>query len=713
MDLREQTVRLFMPYDTWYRGRPDTLNRMRRDNIRDWETFLCPGMDTADIARLIYHSTLEDARNIANAVRDEQYSLPTAWADNDLAEHLVDYGCHETSSYLLYLRRCEPYVTQIKDPWSGAPVRNVREMLSLAKEGIEKLEQTQSHYIRLRYLYQISRLYHYASDYKALVKTYETYRPRIKTLKSVVQYWVWGHYAAGLAKTGKPAQAAYLYMRIFKECPSKAASAFHSFKIPDDATWDQCQKLCKNNAERAALLALRAAPARSIAVEEMQAIYHLQPQSKYLPALLMKELRELEFDFLNGSWTRPSRKPGRGHRSPQSLIDLNLFLQKVVAEKKVPDLEKWELASAYTLLLSGDLQASDELIRQLEGRLPSALEKQRELLQEVYQIVSWTVMDPPTQTAAFGFWQNSPWLDKWPDYEPFLHDRIAYQWEKAKLPGLAFRTRYPLRALQANPNERYLQELIQLSQKEPRTPLEGALLLDAAGEREEDLLLDIQATWFLHHAPVETALEALKKIPSRIAGSTQHNPFEYRIFDPSVRQPVRDASALMTRQEVLERLLELEYKARADRDKGPQAFFDLGMAWYNMSYFGHSWRMLDHFRSGLNWYGDDDHVYPGRGLPLGNLESMDLSRAIGYFRKCLELTPDAELAAKAVFMLARCDMNEYLVSPDNPRRPDLKKVPFLPVERQRYYRLFHKNYQHTRTYKAAVSECKYLAIYGK
>lgn len=81
---------------------------------------------------------------------------------------------------------------------------------------------------------------------------------------------------------------------------------------------------------------------------------------------------------------------------------------------------------------------------------------------------------------------------------------------------------------------------------------------------------------------------------------------------------------------------------------------------------------------------------------------FDCSHAQFYFEKARILAEDPELAAKAAFMAAKCERNDYYV------KSAAKEVPRTYF----YFNILKENYSDTRFYAKAIRECKYFKAYA-
>ena len=145
-------------------------------------------------------------------------------------------------------------------------------------------------------------------------------------------------------------------------------------------------------------------------------------------------------------------------------------------------------------------------------------------------------------------------------------------------------------------------------------------------------------------------------------------PFRDSLADCASCHPL-DSSDYYSKIRLLEKIFELEYKSKADHHNGAAYFYQMGLAYYNMTYFGSAWRAQDYFRSGANWEYSRDGIFQKAFFPYGNREFHDCSKALYYFERSMELAINAEDAARACFMAARCEQKRYFTSKDCDYKP--------------------------------------------
>ncbi len=301
-----------------------------------------------------------------------------------------------------------------------------------------------------------------------------------------------------------------------------------------------------------------------------------------------------------------------------------------------------------------------------------------------------------------------------PSFQPFVEDFVGSLYTANKHPGKALLVAYGSKSILYNPRIDVLDDLIRLASTDTSVFLSKYMPADTSMAQTLTHLLEIKGAYLLSQGQPEAALAVLKQIPpSQALYLEQFSPFK-EVFDEKVHRPVSD-SLVLNRIEVAEKILEYDQKAKiALALNDPVAalyLYLLGLAYYNMSYFGYEWEVTDFYRSGYNWNRlAQGPVFPLRNAPDGNRENTDVSLALYYFERALAEARNPELAARAAFMAARCQQKQWFCHPDCRYRPGSKMVPQLPEAYRGYYERL-KRYQKTKFYERIIQECRWLPYY--
>ena len=685
----------------------------RRDNVAEWYERYCEQVEPADLETVIYVSSVGELQGLLRLMDNKDArggNIPGTLRNNSFARHLVDHRCTEVLSYLIFAKRAEPYVTRRPAGFARSNPDRVA-MERLIDEGLELFLATESHYVRLRYAYQLVRLAHYLGEYDYVVELYDYLMPKVEANPSILYDWVLSHYAGALQSLGEYARSAHLFSLIFARTPSRRAAAYNSFRIRTDEQWRAALLLSANDEERALLHVLRAQNPRAVLLDELDQIYLLDPDNTALEPLVLRELLELERDLLgvdfnpeaaqNRRRQPPRPRPAAGKR----LVELQAFVNKVVNDGRAANPDLWLLARATLEMLAGDYFYARRSFAELADRdLADTLAEQAAILSEVTNVLALNRINDSVELYYFDLLADDDLRERYPDLRPLVNDKLEAVYRANGRTGKAALLQYGFDALQKNPQLNYVRELENMADSLLGNRFDRALLAERVGPNPVDDINDLLGTYYLQQGRWETAIGAFEKIPTaRRDAYGVFAPFAQQLndrvnFQPSAAQP------RFNKVDLLLRLVELEDQARRTTNDTLAArnFFNMGLAFYNMSYFGYNWRMTDYFRSATSAARaarrrNPDWVFTHPDAPLGNRENMDMSLAREFFERALERAPTREAAARAAFFAAKAQRNEhYAAGSPGPR-------PFT------YFRLLKEYYDDTDFYQTAVAECRTFA----
>lgn len=679
----------------------------QRDNVGEWQERYCNRAKAEDIRAFIYDTNINDLEQLRTEMNMGGQRLSYPFTGNSFAAYIKRYKCYETVDYMIYAKLCEPHVTLGDDPWK-IPPRDTAAIGRLIESGKSLFRQAESHYVKLRYAYQIIRLAHYAKKYAQVLSLYDYLMPQIDFDPSLIEYWIEGHRAGALMSLGRNVEASYIFSKVFENCPSKAESAFQSFKITTDEEWRQCELLCQSDKERATLYVLRAEMSDSKALEEMRKVYELDPENQHLEILLINEIRKLEKDLLgNGFNDEKTHNRRLGYPRAQAgeyVIGLHDFVWQVLQEKQVARPELWRICLGYLETLAGNYYDAAKTFEEAKERVDNELLKdQLAAFEMAMRISAFSAVTDSIERVVNNMRESSVYR-RYRDFPDFLSDKMAVLYQQGDSPGKAFLSNYRLGDLKVNPKIGVIEDLLAICQKTGRNSLETALITKSDGTTIEKDLLNIKATLLFSEGRLEEALNTFKKMDRTFWDEYGvFNPFVPRFAD-CVNCPLPDTANMYNRGELIERILDLESFARGGSERAVEFYFELGVAFYNMTYFSYDWRAMDLFRSGsslaINKLRDGDNIVPHPNYPLENREVFDCSRALFYFDRVRQLSTDREVSARATYWAAKCERNAWYVS----RARGAQRT-------YDFFEILKNEYADTRFYERVVRECKTFQAY--
>ena len=712
----------FLRFDDLY-TRYDSIHKIQSDeNLREWNERFCNLFKTEELRSIIYTSNILDLRRLGSVAKGLTSALPSHFLRNDFAMHLVEQKCLETIQYLAFAKECEPFVIPSEVGWS-TPKRDTIGMRAMIEKGEKEFKKTKSHYIRLRYAYQIIRLAHYSKKYQKVLDLHDKLMTKVHAHPSLIDYWIMGHKAGALQRLKRNVEAAYLYAQIYTHCPSKRQSAYQSFYIKNDKEWDELLLLCKSDQERAMLYALRANSDDSKVVEEMDKIYQYDPSNENLELLMVKEVFKLEKDLLGKDFNDNRLVNLRKYKIPRKqvgkyLYTLRNFVDKCIRDGKVNNKDVWATAAAYLTFLAGDYYEAGRAFEEIKNKLPqkeTVLKEQLDVFQLALKIVDLgDDMDNEDEDEIGDIIRDNELYWKYKDFPDFINDKLADVYFRTNSKGKAFRVHHSVKALKMNPKMDIINDLLRICRKKEKSSLEKVLVKKNNVSTIEYDLIDLKSTLLFNQGEIEAALELFKQIPRNERElQMRFNPFHEHLKD-CVHCPMAD-TLKYDKAGVIDEILKLEYSGRANLGSGASYFYQLGNAYYNMTYFGDSWEVTDFYRSGMSWqYSNPQNKYSVVDSELGNVENMNFERARVFYNRALEIAKNPELAARIRFMLAKCDLNEFYIDPETKYRykPKENQMPIIPSKYLKQYEVLINNYSETEFYKEIIKECKFFKAYA-
>lgn len=694
-------------------------------NLAEWMVRFCGLVKEADMAYLIYKAPAEDLGLLLTATKSKSLPVPVRLRDNDFANYLWEKKCTETIEYLRFAKQCEPHVVSSGTPWNPSP-RDTTAMLRLIAEGKKEFKKTKSDYLRMRYAFQLVRLAHYAKRYQQCLDLYDELTAQIDKLKahwkeSIIPQWMLGHRAGSLRALGNRVEASYLYTLIYMNSPERRASAFQSFLIKTDQEWDSLMNRCLSDRERAYALAIRAGDKRSKSLDDLREIYRLDPTNDQLEPLLTKEIDRMELNFLGLAFNPYASRNKEVYQIPERgaedyLVSLLQFVKEVAAEKKVSRPLFWKIAEAYLTFLAGDLYAAEKVFEEIEEQPieDPALKEQLEVIRLVMKLSKLEKPDDETESFIAGLIRKDSLYRKYPSMPDFVKHRMAALYRQNDRPGKAFLCINSFDELRANPKMELVEDLLKMAQKKEHNAFERMLLKNLTAND----LLDMKASLHMARGELEAAYETYRRMPA-----ANWDDYDlYNVFKETTKDCIRcyqrrdtTTANLLNKGELLEKLIDLDYKTRANIGNVAMHHYQLGLAFYNMSYFGYAWEVMDYTRSGATWNflnkgKDGEYCF----YPYSNCirENTDLSRALYHFQKARLLAGvETELGAKAAFQAARCEQKMFFASEAWQPPPCCNNMPLLTEKEIPHYQRLKEQYSSTKFYQQIISECKYFAAY--
>jgi hypothetical protein len=718
-------------YSSW-----EADNRVYMQNSVEWKHELGRKVKEDHIYTILYETDPKAfAKALDRRIRRQPDSLRLD--TNTFIKALLKPAKKELLNYLVFSKRCEQLILH-PDPWQEHyPDTNAMRQLIL--EGIKRRQEAKTPFLQARYGFQLVKLSRNIDRMEDCIRYHHDWVAPVAG-SSVVKYWSMAHVASALKALGKIGEANYMYSKVFDGTDDRKIASYEGFDVDQ---LEAALALAKNTHERVTMLALKELKNPGRSLSGIQEIYRLSPEEEVLDILLLREVNKLEdwifTEPLTGFTPAIAELSGIAgtpeeinYRKDLTYVrKLRAFTGEALKSGKVKSRDLWTLTSAYLALLgeenalaAGSLAASGKLIA-ADSKLAVQLHLcrimllvresagiTRQLENELARELFW--LEKNTSAEYSGDLKEQVLL--------FLSERYQKEGNIARAALCRFRNGVLYKSNRGYGYagdyfdflDRYASVadvdsfLIVLSGR--RSSLFEKFLLERTVQgrdewmeyREEEAadmrtnrLLDLKGTLLLREDRPEEALKVFSAIPGdfwkrEVYGMyLSANPF-YADYIDSHRASVHDTVAY-TKPEMIRKLLEYRDGAEAGGKEAAKSAWHLANAYYNMTYYGNSWLMINY-----HW-----------SLHDGPEESpLDYERDYYGCRKAKELYLRAmnlagpELAAKCCLMAARCEKN-------------LQRFSDRKQEANVFLALFQKKYRKTAFHRELVSKCAGEEFYVK
>ncbi|MEM7039060.1 MAG: hypothetical protein AAF570_18930, partial [Bacteroidota bacterium] len=569
-----------------------------------------------------------------------------------------------------------------------------------------------SDFLKLRYGYQIVRLYRYGDQRDAAIEAYKRFVEPYKAASPTIYWWARSQMAGALRYSGKEAPAAYHFAQVFANCPSMRVEAWYSWRIKSDDIWSEAVALCENDKERSVLYGLRAIDPYAIPAKDMRKLHSLDPGSELLDLLLVREINKLENELLGYPFS--SRKAiheglsieneERQGEIQDRLSAIQAIVSQVITSGNFHDANLWHLSDAYLHFLDNDISTAKSKLKDFMKR-SSEVPVRARLLDLVFRIAETRRVDASVENNLLKDFTNlSRDLseDKATELRKFMDEALGWLYAAQGQPAKSVLARRHT-SLYESADILLLNDLLKFEAKERKTLYEKQLLKRLYESHSHESLLEIKGTRLLARNLLDEAIKVFKQIPAAQRASMPSmnvgaDPFKGNTIDLVNCDEYDCTDDRYDKLSLAEALLALQKKAITEPEKAGEYFHLLGNAYYNMTYFGPAWRATDYYRSGSSWssIGERNEWFQFDIRTFD--ENVDCSLAKNYYEKSMKAAKDSELAALSCFMAAKCEQNQWYCDG-------------YPEDKYKYQTSFAtlvRDYRDTEIYDHLIRECFYF-----
>jgi hypothetical protein len=753
------TAKNYKPfYYTGYNFLYDDVEPVSTSDVfaKEWAAYCGTSVTEADAKKFVNKFAWKDLNNLyVNLEKNQPLKLPDSVKQNSMTAYFIKDKNLETLGYIMYAKQVEPFVTDV-DYWN-APAKDSLKMGKLIKNGSQLLNVAKQDFIKLRYIYQIMRLAHYSGRYPEVIDWYDkttTFPENISVIKNLCLALK----AGALFRTGQQKEAAYLFSKAFSGSSAKRISNYLGFKwsVDSKAGRNEYLQRCKNNSEKAAMLALFSMGTPSLELDALKDIYKLNPACEELEVLAVREVNKLEEVYFTP--TLQNEKGGKSFyftwgegSSTDSILNAAgkqtkgyvQFFHEAAQNNKVTNPALFETSAAYVAFITKDYKTAKKYLANVDkmdasqkvkdqcaltnllitinekDKIDAAFEEQ--LLPSIQWLEQQVKNEVPIQT---GSWPITQWKTFYRSLmSEILAKRYHEQGDLAKETlaiGAAdwmmkvdaddyYSSGNGVEFLRNNVESKDVEKLFALMESKQQNKFEQYLLTHNTVRKAD--VVDFAGTAYLREYNYAKAIEWFKKSPDKKV--INKNPFIDLLYDQEEKLPV-EKKITTTKLQFAEEMLRLEQQAMVSKP-ATQQYYKMALGLYNITYYGHTWELVKYHRGGTEGYNIP------RNANAFEKEYYGCYKAKEYFEMAMNMSNDKNFKARCLFMMAKCSQkqihqpqyNDYTGENYWDKMDADTKVYYTAFMNNQYFPQLVKEYSNTPFYKEAFNSCSYLKDFVK
>lgn len=728
---------LFLSGEVFYGIGFDTEHNSRfNDDIKsDWNTYLKTKIDTATVSHFLIGdntSRYSYDKDKATVYKDEIEKLHVFYKTKKQNQASLNWGKKinlkddKVKAFIefLYLAQKIETVSVGEDYWSYEPrVANTFDDFKMI-QSIENVYNTISDpFLKNRYWFLTMKAYFYSSNKQKAIAFFNKTEAAVP--KNVLYYRALSYVAGINHQQGKYSTSNYLYAQVFDKCPEMRVVTAYSFRPENEADWNKSLAMAKNNRDKAALWAIH-----GYYKDEAQAIdkiYQLDPKNEHLNYLLTRLVNQQE-QGINNSFEistnddQPSKKQtvAENKEANKSKINAKAFdlVLKIAAAENTEKPYLWNTALGYLQTLKGEFAKADENFTKAEKTMPKTelANNQLRLLRFVNNMskidklssknektilkdLNWLYQELPKQNVGdFRYENASSWSRMYlmtlykeqKNYvmaELFANTSSYSYWGAGNSFYDVEKNLLGMKAFLAKPNKTEIEKI-------------GFSIYNL----NLNNINNFQAIQATYQNKIPEAIAFMQQTDTLQNAVFYGNPFNGNIKDCHDCDHAMPQKKKYSQIEFLTTINAMQDKLAKNEDVYTNSLL-LGNAFYNITHFGNG---RSFYEIGIVGYGSSPYSF--RDAMKKMITNCSLPKM--YYQKALEAATTKEQKAKCVYMLAKCERNEYYNkkynSVTNWWTADQDQINFLAWNN---FKILKKDYSDTKYYQDVIAECGYFNTY--
>jgi len=661
--------------------------------------------------------------------------------------------------YINFANRCsETFSVRNRYSWDYTEIlkQDPENKDQLLKEAVSRYESANQEQLKLRYGYQLVRIYHYTDAYQ---KAIDFYKSEIENQfdKNEIYYYLLNQVAGcyySLADT-RTAGMAFLEVMSFSQDKKESAAVSYRWcslpilKMKEHPDLFLTQQMLKYDFDQNMINSL------------LENYALLAPENPRLEVVIMREINYIErIKLPHPSTTRyfyeelenPKKIFNSTHKA------LKKITKSILANKEVKNRDFWSIISSYLSFLEDDIPTAKNTLKNVKKESYNSAVHALEL---AYEVFSWSSMDSTKEnllaselSVVFGengfsnYWQ-------WHDYKHNESWKFGILNQVAKLyfnqedhakSYLCHGTSSNLHSLSS---KTLIESFRNFHEKKNKNSFEKILTKNLKvynGWRSQENPTDEDITDYLNYSSALIHMQndqphlALKYLQNEKDKTTGKHIFSNNIKERSEKPKlmnltdsvvysdwfsfIPDTLSLKDQAEVLVKLKSLAKNSATT--KGILANYLIGNYYINSSGSGYFRKNLKNYGSSYYYYFSK---YPDKSISMDERINQkkiqdyywsrdyyvtDLNLAsisFNYYETVIKNSTNKELKGRTLFMMAKCELNRLYNEQKNFVYDPTKKTWELGPNHFSSFKTLSEEYVETKIYDQILKECSFFKYY--
>ena len=673
----------FDSYNFYYGGyNEDCENKFSEINVNEWLSYFENNVSRDVLKNSLYTSSQGFIDTVCLNLKNNLKVIPqeVSGFSSCNREKLKKYF-----DYLQLAKQCETFANAPVNYWNSEKTKPVPPPAGLYNNIESSFAKEKDIFLKERYWFQLVRCAYFSKNYNESIKQFENNKSLFA--QNNMYYRTLEYTAGSLYKQKEYGRANYYYSLVFAASDALKTSAHFSFHPKDEADWQQTLRLCSNNKEKEILWQMLGIFYKD-EYRSLKEIYALNPKSNCMNILLARLINKME--------------EGSANQFGDSIPNVNTanaydWVIQVAEKENTSSPFLWWVSAGYIAFHNNNFKKAGEYYQKANKILPESLlaKEQLRILETVNEVAACKEMNNSSEAALF---KDLDWLYslnnintlRFTNAQSWVRSTLAkkYKAENKYYQSECFLTDKKFYTSNSN-----IESLKAFFLKTDKTDFEK--LMTSLSEKKYDDLLEYQAVCEAYKNNISNAISLMKKTKAN-NDTLLGNPFNGRINDCHDCDFAAMKKQKFTKLNFLLMLQKMENNLSQDSDVYNNALL-LGNAFYNMSQYGNARAFYECLIIGSNMCCVEtlDSVF----VPM--LTNMHIAEK--YYQRAFKTATNDEQRAKAIYMLAKCERNDYYNVVVLPNPWD---QPGVYYAKKNFTKL--KQYSNTEYYKEVIKECGYF-----